>query len=125
MAYQVKDLKILPGGLNLLPPGDQINEGDCLDLTDWWPGCAGKLEQPPQAVTLTGALEMAWGHDSLLQADGRIYSGGYGNLSQIGRGLVDSGYDGYPLGMISMSGFAWVMNRAKQRRDEGSSCSDW
>jgi hypothetical protein len=125
MAYQVKDLKILPGGLNLLPPGDQINEGDCLDLTDWWPGCAGKLEQAPQAVNLTGALEMAWGHDSLLQADGRIYSGGYGNLSQIGRGLVDSGYDGYPLGMISMSGFAWIMNRAKQRRDDGTSCSDW
>ena len=125
MAYQVKELKIYPGGLNLVPPGDQVNEGDCLDLTDWWPGCAGRLEQTPQAINLSGALDMAWGVDSLCQASGRTYSGGYGNLSQIGRGLVASGFDGYPLGMIAFEGFCWIMNRGKQMRDDGGSCVPW
>ena len=125
MAYKQRELKIYPGGLNLLPPGDQVKEGDCLDLTDWWPGCAGRLEQTPQYVNLSGELEMTWGHDSLCQANGRIYSGGYGNLSQLGRGFITGGFDGYPLGMVSMSGFAWIMNRAQQKRDDGITCVDW
>ena len=123
MAYQLKELKIYPGGLNLLPPSDQVNEGDCIDLTDWWPGSAGKLEQAPQLNIISDGTEK--GVDSLLEADGRIYYGGAGTLSQIGRGTIDTGYDGYPLGLISFQGFAWIMNPGKQRRDDGTTTSDW
>ena len=123
MAFQEKTLKIYPGGLNLLPPSDQVGEGDCLDLTDFWPGASGRLEQSPQLTTISSGSD--FGKDSLLQSDGRIYYGGSGNLSQIGRGRIDSGFDGYPLGMISFQGFAWFMNAAKQRRDDGTNTVDW
>src|SRR5581483_4529329 len=55
MAYKPLDLKITPGGLNLLAPGDQVAEGDCLDLTGFWPGAAGKLEQAPGYTHLSTA----------------------------------------------------------------------
>lgn len=127
MAYKLKDQKIIPGGLNLLAPGDQVAEGDCLDLSEWWCGAAGRLEQAPTAVTrnLPSVLST---QDSLCQADGRIYYGGGGNLRQIGRAgeaPIDSGYDATPLGMISYQGLVWVMNQAKQRKDDGTTTTDW
>ena len=123
MAYKEQELKIYPGGLSLVPPGDQVAEGACLDLTDWWPGCAGRLEQAPNRIAISSGAGVA--SDTLLQSNGRIYYGGGGQLSQIGRNVIDSGYDGYPIGVTSFNGYAWFMNRSKQRRDDGTTCSDW
>lgn len=131
MSYQLKEQKIIPGGLNLLAPGDQVAEGDCLDLRHWWPGSAGRLEQSPSLLTKNSPTVVSVQH-SICQADGRIYYGGTdGNLRQIGRGVndaaIDTGYDTTPLGMISYQGYVWIMNRAasKQRKDDGTTTSDW
>ena len=47
MSYKLREQKIIPNGLNLLAPGDQTAEGDCLDLGGWWAAAIGKLEQAP------------------------------------------------------------------------------
>lgn len=127
MAYEPKTLRILPGGLNLLPPSDQVAEGDCIDLTDWWPASLGRLEQAPVLKTLSSGSD--FGKDSLAQSNGNIFYGGNGFLSEIGRGRIDSGYDGYPLGLISFQGWLWIMNPTRQRRYQDTGATflgvDW
>lgn len=133
MAYDLLDIQITPGGLNLLAPGDQAKGS--LDLTGWWPGAVGRLQQAP-GYTVLSAAHLTRYMDSLCEASGRIYYGGSdrpvttGDLFQVGRGgagetAIDTGYDGYPLGLLSFQGYVWIMNRAKQRRDNGSSTTDW
>lgn len=129
MAYKSEEIKILPGGMNLLAPGDQVSEGDCLDLTGFWPGAVGKLQQAPGFSYLTPA-QLGSFFDSLCQTSGRTYYGGGGSLRQVGRGgagetAIDTGYDGYPLGMIGYQGYLWIINRAKQRKDNGTTVSNW
>lgn len=129
MSYKLREQKLEPAGLNLLVPGDaQLGPaGNSTDLTDWWPGAGGRLEQAPTAVLLSNPSVLST-QDSILQADGRIYYGGGGNLRQIGRSSeapIDTGYDGTPLGMISYQGYVWIMNRSQQRKDDGSATTDW
>ena len=127
MAYKLKEQKILPTGLNLLAPGDQVTEGDCLDLRGWWAGAAGRLEQAPTYVLKSSPVIGEIAH-SLCQADGRVYYGGSNNLRQIGRmadAAIDTGYDGAPLGLLSYQGYVWVMNRSKQRKDDGATVTNW
>ena len=38
---------------------------------------------------------------------------------------VDSAYDGSSVGMIGFQGWCWIMNRAKQRRDNGTTTTNW
>jgi hypothetical protein len=137
MAYKLQTQKILPGGLNLLAPGDQVTEGDCLDLTGWWAGAAGRLEQAPRSIVWNANPSWVIPADSLCQVDGRIYWSDYNgtrSLRQVGRTVggtleaaIDTGFDSAPLGMISYQGFAWIMNRAtgKQRKDDGTTVTDW
>lgn len=129
MAYKPLDLKITPGGLNLLAPGDQVADGDCLDLTGFWPGAAGRLEQAPGYTHLSDA-HLPNSFDGLCQASGRTYfsDSAAGTLFEIGRAAeaaIDTGFDTYPLGMISAQGYLWIMNRAKQRKDDGTTVTDW
>ena len=127
MAYKLQDVKIVPKGLNLAPPGDQVSEGDCLDLTGWWPSSVGKLLQAPgwgQRNTTPAGSAI----HSISETAGRTYYGAAGGLYQIGRNseaAIDTGYDGEPLGMIGYQGFMWTMNRSKQSRDNGSSVAPW
>lgn len=115
MAYAPRELKIYPGGLNLVAPGDQVNDGDSLDLADWWPSSSGRLEQSPQLVLQSSPDGN--GSNMLLESDGNVYYGGPGgNLFVEGFGFLDSSFDGSPLGAISFLGWAWFMNPRKQRR---------
>src|SRR5262245_38091358 len=116
MAYKLQDIKIVPNGLNLAPPGDQVAAGDNLDLTGWWPSSVGKLLQAPgwarRNTTPAGSMI-----HSISETDGRVYYGASTGLYQAGRNseaAIDTGYDGEPLGMIGYQGFMWTMNRSKQ-----------
>ncbi len=127
MAYTPQGIKIIPGGLNLLAPGDQVAAGDCIDLSGWWPGAAGKLQQAPGYTALATDVASVY-MDGICQESGRTYYSGAprpassGSLYQIGVGSIASGFDGYPLGMIGYRGYCWIMNRAssKQLRDSGT-----
>lgn len=96
MAYKLNEQRITPGGLDLLVPSDQnprraaltdlvnVPQGECLDLTDWWPGADGHLEQAPQFTAVTSGLTVSL--HSLCSASGRTYYGGVdGKLYQAGR----------------------------------------
>jgi hypothetical protein len=131
LAFQPKDIKIVPAGLNLLAPGDQVAPGDCLDLTGWWPGSVGRLQQAPgyerfSAQHLTGYF------DAICEASGRVYYAGSGNVCMVGRNLpnedpINSGwaFDGYALGMIAYRKYCWMINRTHQKKDDGSAITDW
>ena len=148
MSYKLNEQRITPGGLDLLVPSDQnprraaltdlvnVPQGECLDLTDWFAGCDGRLEQALQPVAKSNFL--LGSQNSLLEvssADGnRIYYSDGSVLRQIGRGVADApleydgvpaAFDGFPLGMISYQGFAWIMNTAGQYRDDGTTLLPW
>jgi hypothetical protein len=133
MAFEPKDLQIIPRGINLVPPGDQVAEGDCLELTGWWPGSLGRLEQDRGWVLKNVAGGVGSNLDMLSECQGRVYYGGnaagVGYLYQVGRDTagvwLENDFDGYPLGMCAYQSIQWIMNRAHQRRDDGTTTTDW
>jgi hypothetical protein len=122
MSFDKEPLKILPNGLNLAPPGDQVAAGDCLELTGWFPGSVGKLEQARGWVQ-KNTQDVGVTLNSISECDGRVYYSDGGFLWQIGRDAagvhIDDAYDGYPLGMCPFQGKMWLMNRNHQRKDDG------
>jgi len=134
MAFDPLKLEIVPKGLNLLPPGDQVAEGDCLQLDGFWPGSMGKLQQARGWVVKNvasggGAINsLAEGDATLFFSEGSNLYKGSENGATVG--TVDTGYDGYPLGMCPYQHIMWVMNRAKARRigtgpNAGFPVSNW
>jgi len=139
MAYKLNEQRISPGGLDLLVPADQnprraaltdlinVPQGECLDLTDFWPGADGRLEQAPQPVLANNPTVVGY-QNSLLATAGRVYYSDGTLLRQIGRAgeaPIDSGFDGFPLGTIAFQGFAWFMNANHSSRDDGTTLSPW
>lgn len=122
MAFQPKEILIVPKGLNLLTPGDQAADGDCLQLDGFWPGSAGRLQQARGWVKKNSTSD-AISIDSLCEASGKLFFGGGGKLymgAEDGANVssIDTGYDGNPLGMSAYQGMVWVMNRSRQKRIE-------
>lgn len=126
MAYKQQVIQIMPKGLNLLPPGD-APDGAALALTGWWPGAIGKLQQAKGWVQrndtdVTDAIH------SISETQGRVYYAADDDLYQMGRGEpepIDSGYDGWPLSLVGAGKYMWIMNRARQRKDDGINTYDW
>jgi hypothetical protein len=117
VSYKLSEKRLLPGGLNLLMPGDSPPQDESLDLTDWWPGAAGKLEQAPQPAQVSTAGVVI---DSIMKTGAHTYTAGGGLLLLDGNGL-DSGYaTNYPVGMISFQMYTWFTSQAKQSRHDGS-----
>lgn len=130
MAYKLHELEIVPNGLNLAPPADQVAKGDCLALTGWWPSSVGKLQQA-RGWTSQNLYPQLYPIHSISEAEGRIYYADRANLYQQSRDAgnppltIDTGYDSHPLGLLGFQGFMYIMNRGRQRRDDGVTCSDW
>jgi len=122
MSFALKDLKIVPGGLNLLMPQDDPPQIDALDLTDWWANAADNLEQAPEAQSV---FAMPVECDGVMKTGSRIYTSGAGNLYLNGS-QIDTGYGAqYPLGMISFQGYGWFTSRNQSSRHDGSVLSAW
>lgn len=124
MAFKLQELKISPGGLNLLTPGDSPPELESLDLTDFWPGAAGKLEQAPERASL---YSPGVALDTVMRTGTRTYAAGEGNVYMNGDNIDPTGYYGiaYPVGMIAFQGFAWITSQSKQAKHDGSTLTDW
>lgn len=122
MAFKLQELKISPGGLNLLTPGDSPPELESLDLTDFWPGAAGKLEQAPERASL---YSPGVALDTVMRTGTRTYAAGTGNVYLNGAN-IDSGYgNAYPVGMIAFQGFAWITSQSRQMRHDGANLLTW
>lgn len=128
--YVPQEHKIIPGGLNLLAPGDSVSSGDCLDLTNLLPSTAGRIQQTFGLQPFTNAY-LGVHFNSISQGGGHLYfAGDDGNLYRrtpgVSEGIIDTGYNTtYPIGMISMHGYQWIINGAKQKRDNGTVIVDW
>ncbi len=128
MAFKLQELKISPGGLNLLTPSDSQPELESLDLTDWWPGAAGKLEQAPEpAGVKAGGVPLSAGVplDTVMKTGNRTYYAGTGNLYMDGT-TIDTGYAvNYPVGMIAFQGYVWITSQGRQTKHDGLAVSNW
>jgi hypothetical protein len=123
MAYLLQETKIVPGGLNLLEPGDSPPQDESLDLTDWWPGAVGKLEQAlePSLVFTVGD----W-LDGVLRTGPTTYASGGNTVYVNGPTVFDAGYGyDYPVGMISFQKYAWFTSHLRQMKHNGSAFSAW
>jgi hypothetical protein len=130
MAAQPKELQIIPGGLNLAAPGDAIPDGDCLDLGGFFPGSVGMLEQAGGWTAASSGSHAGAHFHTLCQTSNRLYFGGtmgalWRKTGTAAETTIDSGYDGYPLGIIAYQGYVWVMNKTRQSRDNGTTVSAW
>lgn len=122
MAYRLHEHKLIPTGINLAMPPDQVIPGDALQLTGWWPSSVGKLQQTKgTTMRYSGAAGLV---NCISEVTGRVYYGAAGNLYRAGSS-IDTGYDGFPLGMIGYQNQMWVMNRSKRVRDNGTDLIPW
>jgi hypothetical protein len=124
---QTKAQEILAGSLNHLPPADLIPDQDAIALENW-------------RVDQEGALRARKGHSAavftgiagryvrrIVPVDAtparRYYSCPpylYRDTTQI-TALMDL----HPPGVVSMNGFAWLMNQALQIKDDGTNTWAW
>lgn len=110
----------------LIPPADAVPEFYAAQMQNW------RVDRGGQIKTRRGLLAdgtgIAGGKLHTLYRSGTDRYGGVGTLLKSGAALagsVDSGFDGEPLGMASAFDYTWVMNRAKQRKVEGSNSTKW
>ncbi|MBM3744162.1 MAG: hypothetical protein FJW34_00020 [Acidobacteria bacterium] len=129
MSYKGQPQRILSGSWNLLPPGDLVKPPDAQWIQNWRVDQAGALRSRPgseevASIPAGGPVRTLW-----RRAEHRYYGSGGELWRQTGAAgspvLLASGYDGQPIGAASFQGFAWFMHRAKQKKDDGVSCSDW
>lgn len=128
MAFDKEPLKITPNGINLIPPVDQVAPGDALELTGWFAGSAGGLQQARGWVQKNAAGVTPGPLDTIGECNGRVYYAGAGSLYQVGRDTagvpIYTGFDGAPLGLCALQNLMWVMNRGTggtgfQLKDDG------
>ena len=129
--YQRKELQILGGSWNLLPPGDKVPRTDYLLAQNWRVDKAGKLVSRagyPIKFQITGAAHAhsaaVWGG-----VEG-VYYVGCNATSGVNPGSlyynlagppIASGFDGQRIAMVPQNAWMYVMNQAKQGRHNGTS----
>ncbi len=128
MSYKLESHRILAGSLNLLPPGDKIPEGDCLEL------CNFRMDQLGVLRSRKGVQQAPPNFGETVFADTHSF-GRRGNLMYVGAGpsvyrngntpsITDAG-DGNPFWFAAMNDAMWIMNRGVQGSDDGSTFSTW
>jgi hypothetical protein len=121
MSYKRETDIVLAGSLNLLPPGDLIPDEDAIALQGWRVDQAGALRSRlGQAVLRAADAGTNYVHTLFLDLMGPHRFVGAGvNLyrDDVTPAAYATGFDGTALGMASMWGCVYVMNRAKAGRD--------
>lgn len=115
--------QVLAGSLNFLPPADLIPEQDALVLQNW-------------RVDQAGALRSRKGHAApLFSGHGTVRTIGndggsrryFGAGSALYRSTTEiaTGFDGGPIGLATLGGWTWAMNRGNQVKDDGTNTYAW
>ena len=122
VAYNKQRLNIEAGGVNLLAPPDRIPAGQSMVLKNGSSDAAGRLQSRNGHATVTSAGGSAV--HSLQRYKNLRYAGSGGTLYRNGSS-VTTGFDSSKLGLAPYGGRMWVMNRAKQGKDDGSNFYTW
>lgn len=125
---RLKELRILSGGVNYLPPGDKLPDTDARQLENFRVDQEGAL----YSRNGTSIVEVFFGSGvaephTIARRDNTYYWGAGANLYR-GHDLLNpiaTGFSGNPLGVVSMNGFTWVMDRNVQGRDDGTTFGPW
>jgi hypothetical protein len=133
MAYKRDQERILTGGMNLLPPGDKLAEGESLEVTNFRVDQQGQLRSRQGFLSLITAFNALSSNDTVLHSMFRYaahrYYGANADLFRdggaAGNRIATNTFDGNPLGMVAYQGFVWVMNQAAQVKDNGSLGGVW
>ena len=121
--------RIVPGGLNWLGPGDQVADGDSLDLYNWRCGTAGELVQAPVAAVVRSA-PINTNLNSCAYVGGRRYYGGpnvaNGYLYRDATQILTTLSLGY-IGLVGYQNWCWIMDSAsgQQWKDDGTNTWKW
>lgn len=127
MAYDKKQLKLLVGGISLLPPADLIDDLDSRDLSNMKTDQAGMLRSRAGSSNIHTGLGNA---HSQLKSGSNLYVGGATALYRAGVSIATV-YDGNPMGLVAWRGFVFAMNRndpvgfTSAVKDSGSAVSRW
>jgi hypothetical protein len=130
--YEQKKLPILDGGLNLLTPGDRIPSSGAIQSENWRVDSAGALRSRSSCL-VADTLPLATG--KIIHTIGQRGAGaspnyyfGYGTNLYTGvnpSSALASGFSGNPMGIAQVEGSTWVMDTAKQIREDGSGVYNW
>ena len=133
--YQRKELQILGGGFNLLPPGDKTPKTDYLLAQNWRVDRAGKLVSRygyplkfqigdsgapiAHSAAVFGGVEGGYYVGASRGSGGAVY---YKLLTS----AIASGFDANRIGMVPMNGWMWIMNRGQVgRHNNDSGFQNW
>jgi hypothetical protein len=139
MPFEKRHEEILTGGINLLPPSDLIARDQAEVAINWRVDQQGALRGRQGMEALSGwptnlGSGTGYVHSLMLVEDlpdKRRYAGADELLYRNGVVVIDS-ITGAPvlfnaeqLGLCSFEGMLWVMNKARQGRDDGSNFYSW
>ena len=126
MASKTERQPVVPGGLNLLSPGDRIQVGGSLLLDNFRPDQNGELRSRKGTGVEAAAIGSGIFHTLTRRGNDRYCGIGADLFWGPSAGtLVKGGFDGNPLGIAFYQSSAWVMNRNQQLRVVGSSSQRW
>ena len=129
MASKTEKQRILSSGLNLLPPGEKLADGEALQFDNWRVDQAGELRSRKGAINYWAGYGSGVFH-TLARAGADRYAGiGTGLFYTPGTGAPTSiaagFFDGNPLGVAFYQAAGWFMNRLRQLRITGSTVQNW
>ncbi len=126
MPYQRKDIQILGGGFNCLPPGDKTPITDYLLAQNWRVDRAGKLVSRYGYQQKFSIANAGLAHSAVVYGgvSGAYYVGCNSSLTaptgslyyNFNPAAIATGFDGNRIAMCPLNSWMWVMNRGKQGR---------
>lgn len=124
MAFQKEKSRVLTGSLNLLPSGDQVPNQDAIELQNWRIDAPGVLRSTRgmnlQPTVIDGTIHTLYRNPGTTR-----YVGAGDRLYRDAEVLVTDGFDGVHLSLVYYREWVWVMNRAKQIKDDGGLVYNW
>ncbi|MCP4246718.1 MAG: hypothetical protein GY778_06685, partial [bacterium] len=129
MAYEKKTWRFAAGSLNLKPPGDEIPDNDAREIINLRSDDVGRLSARDGMFRVNGGDQTSPGdiHTLAKRYDTPgLYLGAGGEFWAFnGALLLESNFDGHPLGWANAGGFLYVMNRATQKRHNPARSPAW
>lgn len=127
MAYQRQKWEFRLGGVNLAAPGDQIAEGDALEVSNFRADRIAHLRsrRGHSAAELSGISPAGPIHTAVRLANNRYWGVGgqlWRGVASIATGLSTTVL---PFGLALLGRHVWIMNRGAQLRDDGTTVSTW